>query len=226
MTCPLWARHWVVAGPDQTLAFWVLPAWWDEEQHAYLSSSEKVGPSGLWGRVGIGQSCWCERSSTERLGELKGEKYISGHKGARRPTSQLFWEWIGWPHNFWNEAKGLNWTRWTWGCRSLLVLPTLPLLVHLPLCPSPILTGAQGTLTCLSNLGWWPWWFPNFFLCVRGGKAPFQVANGKGTVHLRGFHSTLLRQQSWEWVSRLLPTAPLQTLHPQAATEKENFFSY
>lgn len=81
----------------------------------------------------IGQSCWCERSGTERLGGLKGEKRISGHKDARRSTSQVFWEWLGWPHNFWNEAKSLNWMRWTWGCRSLLVLPTLPLLVHLPL---------------------------------------------------------------------------------------------
>lgn len=31
------------------------------------------------------------------------------------------------------------------------------------------------------QLGLMSWWFPHFFLCVRGEKAPFQVANGKDT---------------------------------------------
>lgn len=126
MACPLWARHWVVAGPDQTPAFWALPVWWDEEQHAYPSSSEKVGPSGLWGRVGMRAILLVWKVRYWKAWGIEGRKTCLRSQRCQGPTSQLFWEWPGRPHDFWNEAKGLNWTRWTEGTGVFWFFPPCP----------------------------------------------------------------------------------------------------
>lgn len=80
--------------------------------------------------------------------------FQSGHRDASRPPSQLFWEVLEWPRDFWDKVG-------VWGQSQLREVglagmgkragysdppPLLPLPVYLPLCHFPIPRGAQDTL--------------------------------------------------------------------------------